>query len=105
MSRTMLNSGMSARGPRRYSRPTVEVPTVEEPTVEEPPTSEPTVDEPPADEPTVEVPADLTTIKALEEWVGSDPARAQAVIDAENAKPERDRRTTLIKKMGEIDLI
>lgn len=50
----------------------------------------------------VEVPQDLTKVADLLEWVGDDKARAQAVLDQEQAKPESEVRVTLVSKLTSI---
>lgn len=54
---------------------------------------------PAAPEP-VQVPDDITKVKDLEQWVGQDPTRAQAVIDRENAGSYQ--RKTLLATMADI---
>ena len=49
-----------------------------------------------------EIPEGVTNVKPLQEWVGDDPAKAQVVLDAEQAKPEAERRKTLVTAMGAI---
>lgn len=49
-----------------------------------------------------EVPSDLTKVADLLDWVGDDKARAQAVLDQENAKPESEVRVTLVSKLTSI---
>lgn len=68
----ILDSGLTARRPRKYTRP-----------VDEPATD-------PSGPP--EVPADLTTVGDLLGWVGDDADRAQAVLDQENVK-DKPRKT------------
>lgn len=80
MPRRLLNSGLSAHGPRRYRRE-----------------SAPSTDPAP-----VEVPSDLTTISDLTGWVAGDPDRAQAVLDQENQKSHP--RSTLVTELTDIIL-
>lgn len=68
--RTMLNSGLSAHRPRRFSRATPE-----------------------------DIPEDVTTVEELLEWVGEDRDRAQRVLTAEEAQPEDDQRSTLMEPL------
>jgi hypothetical protein len=94
--RTMLNSGLrasNAHRPRRYAAPATE------PVTEPQPPVEPVVTPDPAPEPVV-VPEDKTKVKDLQDWVGADPARAQAVLDREKAQSYQ--RPTVITGMEAI---
>lgn len=76
----ILNSGLTARRPRKYTRPVAE----------------------PATDPSGPVPADLTTVGDLLDWVGNDADRAQLVLDQENAKDKP--RKTLVEPLATVIL-
>lgn len=107
--RHMLNSGMSAHRPRRYRSTDADVPVTSAP-----PADAPTPPDLPADPPTdadasqdETVPDGMTKVVDLLDWVreGDDPAaRAQAVLEWENEKPEQHRRTTLVSDLTDLIL-
>lgn len=82
---------------RRYVKP--ETPAPEAPS-ESPAESQPETVESP--ETGTSVPAELTKVADLLEWVGDDKARAQAVLTQENSKPESEVRVTLVSKLTSI---
>lgn len=109
-------SGMMLRGRgphqrRRYVKQEEEAPQQppEDPqaeapaeTVESPETGSSQAEQPAPAADVQEVPSDLTKVADLLDWVGDDKARAQAVLDQENAKPEGDVRVTLVSKLTSI---
>lgn len=91
-------SGMML-GPHRRRRYTPENPA-EEPPTNPPAESQPeTVETPETESSSVTVPAELTKVADLVEWVGDDKTRAQAVLELENSKPESEVRVTLVSKL------
>jgi hypothetical protein len=52
----------------------------------------------PAERP-VSVPEGMTKVGDLTKWAGTDAAKAQAVLDMEQAKPAKDQRKTLVASM------
>lgn len=107
--RTMLNSGLrasDARRPRHYTKPQPAAPQLGADGGDAPDPADPVVpagadvdDTEPQDEP-VAVPEGMTKVKDLEEWVGSDPERAQAVLDRELAQSYQ--RPTVVSGMEAI---
>lgn len=101
MARRLLNSGLGPHRPRTYRRnTTVTSPLETQPTVQPLAGPNPQDPDPVSAQETVEVPENITKVDALKDWVGNDPARAQAVIDRENAGSYQ--RKTLLAHMADI---
>jgi hypothetical protein len=96
MARRLLNSGLraTAHRPRRYSKPSQEPQGSGDTNPSADPPAEPTGE--PADAQVV-VPDDVTKVADIEQWVGDDPAKAQAVLDREQAAAYV--RPTVVKAM------